>query len=276
MLAFVGGLLLLILAYQFYFSGPTPRPSLQANRNQPAANAKSAPTVQTPEAAEKLAANQTTAPMNQEEAMKAMLEDMTPLNVSYSPKGGDATVSPRGNIFEYYVPPPPPPGPPTPPPPISLLGVSPQSATAGTPRSFTLTIYGKAFPADAVIFMDGSERPTNRVNETTLTTEMKAADYASPRNSTVEVKSRSDQTHLFSNQQTFVAVPAPEPPFKFIGLLGDQAIFEINNTKEYVRLRVGGTIQGVWRIDAISTQAVEVTHTQFDIKKNVPLQDKGR
>jgi hypothetical protein len=270
----LGGIMLMTLVYQLYFSNPAPRPTLQANKNSSTAGAKSTVPVQNPDTAEKIAARQTAGKNDQEEILLALIEDTTPLTYVRYSKGSDA-VSERGNIFDYYVEPPKPPPPPPPPPPITLLGVSPQSATAGTPRPFTLTVVGKDIPADAKIYMDGRERQTKRLNDTTLTTEMKPADYPSQKNMTVEVKSTSD-AKLFSNQLTFIAMAAPEPPFKFIGLLGDQALFEMTGIKEYLRLRVGGTIQGVWRIDAISNQAVEVTQTQFDIKKRVPLQDKGR
>jgi hypothetical protein len=53
-------------------------------------------------------------------------------------------------------------------------------------------------------------------------------------------------------------------------------VFELNNTKEIKRGKVGDTIMGIWRIDAISADAVDVTNTQYDIRKRIPLQDKVR
>lgn len=270
----LGSVMLLVLVYQLYFSGPAPRPTLQANKNSSTTGTKSSATISNPETAEKVASRSASAKNPQGEELAALIEDMSPLSVRFV-KPGPATVSERGNIFDYYIPPPPPLKKPDPPPPITLLGVSPQSATAGTPRAFTLTVVTRGAPPDAKIYLDGRERQTKRVNETTLTTEMKPSDYPSQKTMTVEVKSPTDPK-MFSTQQSFVAMAAPEPPFKFIGILGDQALFEMTGVKEYLRLRVGATIQGVWRIDAISNQAVDVTHTQFDIKKRVPLQDKGR
>jgi hypothetical protein len=272
----LGGILLLVLVYQLFFSSSPPRPTIQANKNAVQANSKGGATTQNSGSTEKAVSKPTGHSNPQEDMMAALLEDTSPLNPHMIRTGGSAAVSSRGNIFDYYVEPPKPPPPPPPPPPITLQGVSPQSATAGTPRPFTLTVYGRNFPPDAKIFMDGNPRNTKRVNDTTLATEMAPTDYAFARTSTIEVKSPTEPAKWYSGQVTFTSVPAPEPPFKFIGLLGDQALFEMTGSKEYLRLRVGATIQGVWRIDSISLQAVELTHLQFSIKKRVPLQEKPR
>jgi hypothetical protein len=54
------------------------------------------------------------------------------------------------------------------------------------------------------------------------------------------------------------------------------AVFELTATKEITRAKVGDTVMGVWRIDAISSDSVDVTHTQLEIKRRLPLQDKAR
>ena len=38
----------------------------------------------------------------------------------------------------------------------------------------------------------------------------------------------------------------------------------------------GGTIQGVWRIESITNEGVDVIHTQYEIRKRVAMQDKPR
>ena len=269
------GVMGIVFIYQLYFSDPPPKPKTQANRNSSTPAARGGTTVSSPEAAEKAARQQTDKQQEQAE-IDAMLQDMSALDLRVIRTSGPAVVGQRGNIFDYYVKPPPPPPPPLPPPPIAVTGVTPPSATAGTPRGFTLTVFGKAFPPDAQLILEGRARTTKRVNETTLSTEMTAADYASPRSMTIEVKSQSDPVKLFSNQITFTATAPPEPPFRFIGLIGEQALLEVTATKEFIRVQTGGTVKGAWKVDAISVQAIDVTHTQFGIKRRVPLQAIGR
>jgi hypothetical protein len=273
------GVIVITVVYQFFFSTPAPRPSLRPGKSGSTENTRSGTTIQSPENAENVAIRQATSgKVNQQEMVRQLLDDMTPLDPRRMVAIGTAAVSPRGNIFDYYIEPPKPivVPPPPPPPPIALQGISPASATAGTPRPFTLTVTAQNLPPDAKIFMNGSPRETRRVNETTLTTEMSPADYADARNSTIEVKSPGDPAKWYSNPMTFTAVALPEPPFKFIGILGEQALIEVTGTKEYLRLKVGDTVQRAWRVDAISNQAMNLTHIQFDIKKRVPLQEKGR
>jgi hypothetical protein len=273
-LAGLGGVMLLIFVYQFFFSDPPPKPQVQANNNAASSTSRGGTTVTTPEAAERAAKRQTDRQMEQAE-LDALLQDMSPLDMRVIKTSGPATVGERGNVFDYYIPPPPPKQPDPPPPPITLVGLQPQSATAGTPRSFTLTVFGRGFPADAQVIFDGRVRATKRINDTTLTTEIAPVDYAAARPVNIEVKSQSEPAKFYSNSINFVASQAPEPPFKFIGILGEMAILEMN-TRVITRVAKGNTIEGVWRIDAISTQAIDVTQTQFDIKKRVPLQEKGR
>lgn len=278
-LAGLAAVLLFTLVYQLFFSSPPPRQTLQSGKSPATPTARGGVTIQSPGNADSAALRQTKSGKgNDQEMLQLMLDDMSPLKPWSMVKGGSAVVSPRGNIFDYYIPPvviPPPPIP-IPPPPIALQGVTPQNATAGTPRPFTLTVTGQNIPPDAKIYMDGNPRETKRLNDTTLAIEMAPSDYSIARNSTIEVKSPSDPVKWFSNPLTFTSIALTDPPIKFIGLLGEQALIEITGTKEYLRLKVGDTIQRVWRIDAISTQAMDLTQTQFDIKRRVPLQEKGR
>lgn len=273
----LGALLIFTVVYQLYFSSPPPRPTLQSGKNNPAASSKSGVTITSPENADSAANRQNTARrVDDKEMMRLLLEDMTPLNPHWIAASGKAEVSNRGSIFEYYKEPIPPPPPPPKPPPIALQMVSPTSATAGTPRQFTMTVVGQHIPPDGSIYINGSPRKTRRVNETTLATDISPADYSNQATWTIEVKSPADPAKLYSNNLSFSALPSPEPPFKFIGLLGEQALIEMVGSKEFMRIKTGATIQGVWRVDAITLQAINVTQTQFDIKKRVPLQDKPR
>ncbi|HWP44678.1 MAG TPA: hypothetical protein VNO14_15630 [Blastocatellia bacterium] len=263
--------MVIVAAYQLFLSEPAPR-----KRPQQASTPGPTPATQTsspsPRSQQRASSRQT-----EQEYLQELLSDTSPLNlVALTRPSGSSQVGNRGNIFAYYVPPPPPPQPPPKPPPIDLQVIQPQTAVAGTPRPFTLTASGRQFPADAVIIIDGRPRQTRRANDTTLTTEIAPGDYASPRNMNVEVKSQSDPAKFWSKPIPFIVQPGPEPQFKYIGRIGDQAVLEMGGSREIVRMKRGDKIQGVWHLDAISDLAIELTHTQYEIKKRVPMKDKGR
>jgi hypothetical protein len=266
------GVLVLVLGYfvlhMFVFSGPKPKNSNRAESATTSSSSRPPGAILQTQSRSEAAARL--------QARTEAVTDGSPLTLDLLEKlgGGSSEVGNRGNIFAYYRPPPPKPTPPPPPPPITLSHIQPQSAIAGTPKQFTLTVSGKAIPPDARIIIDGRPRVTKRVNDTTLSTDMVPADYPSSRNLNVEIKSASDPK-LFSNPFTFVVQPSPEPPFKYVGRIGELGIYELSTTKEVVRLQRGAT-QGAWRIDAIRDDATDVTHTQYEIRRRVVMQDKGR
>ncbi len=258
--------------YNLFFSGPPPRPRLKADNS---ANQNSSSRQQTPSAP--TAPRAGTSIQQRELDYLNMLADRAPLDLAVlASSPGSPAVGGRGNIFAFYVKPPEPPPPPPPPPPITLQMVQPPNAVAGTPKKVTLTVVGQSYPPDAVIILEGRERPTTRLNNTALSTEIAANEYSSPRNMNIEVKSKSDPVKFYSNSIPFIVQPSPEPPFKYIGRIGEQGLFEMSGTKEIMRKKRGDTLQGVWRIEAITDAATEVIHAQFEIKKRVPMQDKGR
>ncbi|HVF88414.1 MAG TPA: hypothetical protein VNH22_00010 [Blastocatellia bacterium] len=263
-------LLAVVIAVWNFTRGPEPR--RPANRPDVRAGAQPAPRPA-------VSGQPRPAPAaNQQEALyQQMLADASPLNFSLiSNRGEAAKVGPRGNIFAFYVPPPQPTPTPPPPPPIALQMVQPQSAVAGTPRDIVLTVTGQGFPQDAQILMDGRPKTTRRMNETTVATDVSAAEYSGPRNATIEVKSQADPVKLYSNPIPFIVQAAPEPPFRYIGRIGENGLFEMGGTKEHTRKKRGEVIQGVWRIDSITDQAVEVTNTTYEIKKRIPMVEKVR
>jgi hypothetical protein len=269
----LGALLVFVIIWQFFINtGPPPRqgrPGAAASRPSPSGERQTAP-VQNPERAAQSASEQAALAQQQ-------VSDTTPLDLSLlAQQAGSAQVSGRGNIFNYYVPPPPPPAPTPTPPPIALQTVQPSNAVAGTPRPFTMTIRGQGFPPDAQIILDGGPRQTRRVDDNTLSTEIQPGDYTTQRSINIEVRSQSDPAKMFSNALQFMVQAAPEPPFKYVGRLGEQGLFEMSGDRRIERLTRGSTIQGVWRIDSITDANVEVTHTQYGIKKVVKMADKGR
>lgn len=279
----LGVAMVLVLVYQLFFSKPTPKPKLgPRNANTSQAVKASAPSSQSNPAA--VTVKSVSSSAAQEALLQAQLSDTTPLNLALlSHPTASAKPGERGNIFAFYVPPPIPTPPPLPPPPIVLTGLSPQSAIASAPQKITLTVTGNKIPADAQVFYDGSPRTTKRISETQLSTELDAGEYSLPRTINVEVKSPADPAHMNSNILQFVAQPPPEPGVVYKGRLGPLgqpqssfAVFEISATKEIKRLRRGEMLQGVWRIDAINADSVEITHTQYEIKRRIPLQEKPK
>src|SRR5215471_4482668 len=188
----LGAVLAVVIVYRFFLSGPEPRPKRPAQNkatttSQPAVAA--VPATGTPKAKSIGAAAQ------QEAMMKALLSDVTPLNLKYASSGeGSSAPGSRDNIFSYYKEPPKPPAPPPPPPPVQLISVQPQTAVAGTPRPITLVVTGNKIPADAQILLDNSPRPTKKMSETQLSTEISPGDYANARGINIQVQSKSKPT----------------------------------------------------------------------------------
>lgn len=277
-LAVLGVVLVVVFVYEVFLSGPSPRPKLNPQAGSSNGGAPLPLTASAPSVPQK---RPTGAAAEQEALVQAMLSDLTPLKF-VSNAGGKSEVGTRGNIFAFYVEPPKPPPPPPPPPPIQLTAVQPQSLVAGTPRPVTVLVSGNKIPADAQVFLNGGRRSTRRVSETQLSVEMSAGDYASQQNINIDVKSQSNPAEN-SNALVLVVQPAPEPGFIYKGRLGplnqpqaNYAVFELNATKEIKRAKVGDTVMGVWRVDAILADSVDITQTQYDIKRRLPLQDKAR
>lgn len=264
------------IIYQFFLKGPAFKPTRSPQTGAPSAPANASATA-VPKARQLGAAAQ------QEALMQALLSDMTPLNLRFASSGVvSSTPGDRGNIFGYFVEKPKPPPPPPDPPPIQLTSLQPQTAVAGTPRPITLVVTGNKIPADAQMLIDGSPRPTKRLSETQLSTEISPGDYSLARGMNIEVKSKSNPAEN-SNLIQFTVQAAPEPQFVYKGRLGalnqpqsNYAVVELNSTKEIKRVKIGDTVMGVWRVDAISAEGIDVTLTQYDIKRRVQLQEKPK
>jgi len=268
------------VVYQFFLKAPAskpkrnPQPGATAAGSSAPANASTTTTPKT---------RQLGAAARQEALMQALLSDTTPLNLRLaSTAGGASTPGTRGNIFAYFVEPPRPPPRPLPPPPIQLISVQPQTAVAGTPRPVTLVVTGNKIPPDAHILIDNSPRPTKRLSETQLSTEISPGDYSMVRGMNIEVKSQSNPAEN-SNTIQFIVQQSPEPQFIYRGRLGplnqpqyNYAVVELNATKEIKRAKVGDTIMGIWRVDAITADGIEVTLTQYDIKRRVQMQERPK
>lgn len=274
LLIVLGGLFAVVLVYQLFLSSPS-KPTRKTSNSNTSITASPTAIATAPQTGAGQAAPPRTSGQA-EEIVAILMQDLTPLDLRRPGANGPVEVDKeRGSVFAFWVAPPPKPVPPPPPPPITLTGVSPASAVAGTPRKVALTIVGSMIPEDAQLFFEGGLKPSKRLNEHQLTTELGPNEYASPRSINITVKSASDEK-IFSNAISFSVQAAPEPQFRYIGRLGDQGLFELMTTKEIKRLGRGDSIMNQWRIDAITDQGVEVTLTQYDIKRRVPLTEKTR
>jgi len=271
-LVVLGGLLVVVVIYQLFLGSPSKPARKTSNSNTPVPTAQTATAPQTGagQAAKPAASGQA------EEIVTLLMQDLTPLDLHRPVASGPVEINKeRGNVFAFYVEPPKPPEPPPPPPPITLTGVTPASAVAGTPRKITLTVVGSMIPVDGQLLFDNTPKPSKRINEHQIATELEPSEYAFQRSINISVKSPSD-TKMFSNSIAFNVQAAPEPQFRYIGRLGEQGLFELATTKEIKRLARGDSIMNQWRIDAINDQGVDVTLTQYDIKRRVPLTEKTR
>lgn len=269
----LGGLLVFVIIYQLFISPPSKpaRKPSNSNTSVPTSPVATAPQPGAGQAAKPAASGQ-----QAEEMVAFLMQDLTPLDLRGSFRSGPVEVNKeRGDVFKFWIPPPPKPPDPVPPPPITLTGVTPASAVAGTPRKITLTIVGSTIPEDAQLLFDNSVKPAKRVNEHQIATELEPGEYAFQRSINISIKSASD-VKMFSNSISFNVQAAPEPQFRYIGRLGEQGLFELATTKEIKRLSRGDSVMNQWRIDAITDQGVDVTLTQYDIKRRVPLTEKTR
>jgi hypothetical protein len=276
----LGVILVMVVIYRFFLSGPEPRPKrpAQSNTANPSQSVSTTAPASAPPKAKSIGAA-----AQQEAMMQALLSDVTPLNLRYASSGdGSSAPGKRDNIFAYYKEPPPPPTPPPPPPPVQLISVQPQSAVAGTPRPVTLVVTGNKIPPDAQILLDNSPRPTKRMSGTQLSTEISPGDYAAVRGISIQIQSRSNPTEN-SNLIQFMVQAPPEPQFIYKGRLGalnqpqtNYAVIELNSTKEVKRVKVGETIMGIWRVDAILADRIDLTLPQYDIKRRVQLQERPK
>jgi hypothetical protein len=272
-----------VVFYQFFLAGPSPRPARNsAARNSNAGVNRQAPAPIQTATPQKVSTARDSSPAGQAAILQELLADQTPLDLSsFSREAAPAKAGPRGSIFGYYVKPPEPPKP-KPIAPIAIKSIQPQTAVAGTPRKFSLKVFAENMPPDATIFWNGFVHPSSRTGQNELTTEVQPSEYTSGRSINVEVRSTSDPTK-FSDPLVFVVQATPEPPLRYIARLGNMnqpdanfGVFELTATKEIKRMKRGETIAGVWRIDAINAESVDLTHTQYDIKRRVMLQEKPK
>src|SRR5262249_23034894 len=154
LLAALGAGFAAALIYEFFIGGPTPRTSrkVTANSNAAAASSSSQRSANPYRARPGLTNRQGNTTFQHQIPLQVVPANQTPLDLSvFRHTGGSAEPGTRGSIFAYYIKPPEPP-PQEKPPPIEIKGLQPQSAVAGTPRKFTLSVFANKMPADATLY----------------------------------------------------------------------------------------------------------------------------
>lgn len=237
-------------------------------------------------------------------------QSVTPSGVNQSPKPddkGDQIVTPprpldvdwslpevasaERNIFAFYVKPPPTPKlsavvatptptptpTPPPPPPFALYGINPANVYAQT-GDFKLEVTGDKFTADARIYVDNRELPTQIAGAqravATVPASLTAASGAR------QIVVRTPDSRLYSNAATLNIAEPPKPQYTYVGLVGgakrgkdkDTALLKPQGQNdELLSVHLGEPVGDRFRVTAISENSVTLTDTQLNIKHTLPF-----
>ncbi|HEU4388954.1 MAG TPA: hypothetical protein VFV34_14230, partial [Blastocatellia bacterium] len=64
----------------------------------------------------------------------------------------------------------------------------------------------------------------------------------------------------------------PDPPLRFVGLIGDLGVFErIAPQGESFRARRGQVIDGIWRIESMGRDGVDCVDLRYGMTKHLKL-----
>ena len=163
---------------------------------------------------------------------------------------------------------------PTPTPPsIVLASVSPGSVYART-GDFAMQVSGDKFTPETRVYLNGSELPTEFVNNQALRTKVPASVIASEGGRAIIV--RTPDGTLFSNPLNLNVMPPPAPPLTYVGLIGrrsnDTAVLKERNG-ELRSVRRDDVVAGRFRVTNISEKRVELTDTELQIKHTLDFVD---
>ncbi|MCA1593192.1 MAG: hypothetical protein LC754_11180 [Acidobacteria bacterium] len=189
------------------------------------------------------------------------------------------------NIFAYYArpvgpvnpaggaTPTPPPPTPTPTPPLNMASLSPSSVYART-SAFTLQISGDKFTPATRVYLDGQEAPTEYKSPQQLTANVPAALIAAPGARQVMVRTPDNQ--LYSNTATLNVMQPPVPTYTYVGFIArkrNEAAVLKNQKGDLVSVQVNDTIEGRFRVAAISERSVDLVDKELSIKHTLPYVD---
>ena len=179
------------------------------------------------------------------------------------------------NIFAFYEPPPPtpyyeppvvikPPTPlptpiPTPVPEFFVGNVTPQSVYAGS-KTFRLEVNGDKFTPDSLIYLNGSQLPTNFINSQKVTADVPANMIAGA--GALQLIVSTPDGKLYSNPVMINVQAPPQPSLQYVGMIArkrsnnDTAYFQEKGKEIPVGRRLNDVVDGRFRIVSISTTEV--------------------
>lgn len=209
--------------------------------------------------------------------------------ISYTP-GSFGAPAPSRNIFAFFEPPAtvlvPVAEPtqviivptPTPPPPMQIFSLAPQNVYAGS-KSFRLEVAGDRFTREARIYFNGSEMPTTFINERRLSTEIPANFIAGE--GMRQVKVRTPDGQLYSNDSGFNVMGAPKPNFTYLGPLvrkrsnNDTAYIQEQGSQVAMGRRLNDVIAGRFRLISISPSKIIVEDVNLGFRHTVNISTAG-
>jgi hypothetical protein len=181
------------------------------------------------------------------------------------------------NIFAFYEPPPPtpyvyveppvvikpsptpPPPSPTPTPPLFVGNVTPQSVYAGS-KTFRVEVNGDKFTPDSLIYLNGTQLPTNFINSQRLTADVPSNMIAGA--GALQLIVSTPDGSLYSNPVMLNVQAPPQPSLQYIGMIArkrannDTAYFQEKGKELPVGRRLNDVVDGRFRIVSISTTEV--------------------
>lgn len=201
--------------------------------------------------------------------------------ITYAPGAYSAPEASR-NIFSFNDNPPPKVVPtpvitlpsPTPTPPMMITSVMPQSVYAGA-KSFRLEISGEKFTPQVRIYFNGSEMPTNFVNDRRVWTEVPANFIAGE--GIRMLKLRTPDGKFYSNDASINVMAPPRPNFTYLGPLvrkrsnNDTAYIQEQGSQNAVGKRLNDIIGGRFRLVSISTTRVIVEDINLGFRHTINI-----
>jgi hypothetical protein len=207
-------------------------------------------------------------------------------NMFYAPDAGR-------NIFAFYEPPPPtpyieppvvfktptqlpppPPPSPTPTPPLLVGYVTPQSVYAGS-KSFRLEVNGDKFTPDSLIYLNGSQLPTNFISPQKLTADVPSNMISGA--GSIQIIVRTPDGRLYSNPVMLEIQGPPQPSFQYIGMIArrhfnnDTAYFQEKGKDTPIGRRLNDIVGGRFRIASISASEVVLEDVNLGFRHKLAL-----
>lgn len=196
------------------------------------------------------------------------------------------------NIFAFYEPPPPtpyveppvvikpsptPPIPsPTPPPPLFVGNITPQNVYAGS-KTFRIEVNGDKFTPDSLIYLNGTQLPTNFISAQKLTADVPSNMIAGA--GALQLIVSTPDGSLYSNPMMInvQAPPLPSASLQYVGMIArkrfnnDTAYFQEKGKETPIGRRLNDVVGGRFRITSIAANEVVLEDVNLGFRHPLPL-----